>query len=75
MDRESILKAFGVEAAKASPPVAVVAHQAANGWTMSHTLTALTIVYVGAQLGYLLWKWRNERAERNAKQAACEVAQ
>ena len=38
-------------------------------------LTALTIVYVAAQLGYLLWKWRNERAERIAKQAACEVAQ
>ena len=34
MDRESIVKAMGVEAAKASPPVAVVAHQAANGWTL-----------------------------------------
>ncbi|MBD9407245.1 hypothetical protein IB236_18030 [Acidovorax sp. ACV02] len=75
MDRESIIKAIGVETAKASPPVAVVAHQAVNGWTMSHTLTALTIAYVAAQLGYLLWKWRNERAERIAKQAACEVAQ
>ena len=51
----------------ASPPVAVVAHQVANGWTLSHTLTALTIIYVGAQLAYLLWKWRNERAERAAK--------
>ena len=75
MDRESILKAFGIEAAKASPPVAVVAHQAATGWTMSHTLQALTIVYVAVQLGYLLWKWRIERAERIAKRAACEVAQ
>lgn len=73
MDRESILKAIGVEAAKASPPVAVVAHQAANGWTMSHTLQALTIVYVGVQLGYLLWKWLNERQDRNAKRNACEV--
>lgn len=70
MDRESIIKAVGLETAKASPPVAVVAHQAANGWTMSHTLTALTILYVGVQLAYLLWKWRNERAERNAKNAA-----
>ena len=74
MDRESIVKAMGVEAAKASPPVAVVAHQAANGWTLSHTLTALTILYVAAQLGYQLWKWRNERNERNAKRAA-EVQQ
>ncbi|KRD25635.1 hypothetical protein ASE39_21740 [Acidovorax sp. Root267] len=73
MDRESIIKAVGLETAKASPPVAVVAHQAANGWTMSHTLTALTILYVGVQLAYLLWKWRNERAERNAKRAAYGV--
>ena len=70
MDKESIAKAIAVESVKASPPVAVVAHQVANGWTLSHTLTALTILYVGAQLAYLLWKWRNERAERNAKRDA-----
>ena len=70
MDKESIAKAIAVESVKASPPVAVVAHQVANGWTLSHTLTALTIIYVGAQLAYLLWKWRNERAERNAKRNA-----
>ena len=70
MDKESIAKAIAVESVKASPPVAVVAHQVANGWTLSHTLTALTIIYVGAQLGYLLWKWRNERAERKAKRDA-----
>lgn len=67
MDKESIAKAVLVEGAKASPPVAVVAHQISSGWTLSHTLTLLTIVYVGVQLGYLLWKWRNERAERAAK--------
>ena len=67
MDKESIAKAIAVESVKASPPVAVVAHQVANGWTLSHTLTALTIIYVGAQPAYLLWKWRNERAERAAK--------
>ena len=67
MDKESIAKAIAVESVKASPPVAVVAHQVANGWTLSHTLTLLTIVYVGVQLGYLLWKWRNERAERAAR--------
>lgn len=70
MDKESIAKAIAVESVKASPPVAVVAHQVANGWTLSHTLTALTIIYVGAQLAYLLWKWRNERAERKAKRDA-----
>ncbi len=67
MDKESIAKAIAVETAKASPPVAVVAHQISSGWTLSHTLTLLTIVYVGVQLGYLLWKWRNERAERAAR--------
>lgn len=67
MDKESIAKAIAVESAKASPPVAVVAHQISSGWTLSHTLTLLTIVYVGVQLGYLLWKWRNERAERAAR--------
>lgn len=72
MDRESIIKVVGIEAAKASPPVAVVAHQATHGWTMSHTLTALTIAYVAAQLAYLIWKWRHERAERAAKTAASE---
>ncbi len=67
MDKESIAKAIAVETAKASPPVAVVAHQISSGWTLSHTLTLLTIVYVGVQLGYLVWKWRNERAERAAR--------
>ena len=70
MDKESIAKAIAVESVKASPPVAVVAHQISSGWTLSHTLTLLTIVYVGVQLGYLLWKWRHERAERNAKRDA-----
>ena len=31
MDKESIAKAIAVESVKASPPVAVVAHQVANG--------------------------------------------
>lgn len=70
MSMSEKMKELLTEGAKSSPPVAVVAHQAANGWTMSHALTALTIVYVAAQLGYLLWKWRNERAERNAQRAA-----
>ena len=67
------MKELLTEGAKSSPPVAVVAHQAATGWMLNHTLTALTILYVAAQLGYLLWKWRNERAERNAKREAYGV--
>ena len=49
------MKELLTEGAKSSPPVAVLAHQAATGWTLNHTLTALTILYVAAQLGYLLW--------------------
>ena len=70
MSMNEKMKELLTEGAKSSPPVAVVVQQAVNGWTMSHTLTALTIVYVVAQLGYLLWKWRNERADRNARRAA-----
>lgn len=47
-----------IEAGKAAPPVAVVANAAANGWTMTHTVTALTIVYLVLQIGWLLWRWR-----------------
>ena len=63
------MKELLTEGAKSTPPVAVVAHQAATGWTLNHTLTALTILYVAAQLGYLVWKWWNERAERTERHA------
>lgn len=78
MDRETIVRTAVVESAKAAPPVTVVATSAANGWTMTHTATALTILYVLLQVIYLLWRWRNEREDRRARQtqdlaAACEV--
>ena len=64
MDRETIVKTAALEGAKAAPPVTVVAANVANGWTMTHTATALTIVYVLLQAAYLLWRWRNERIEK-----------
>lgn len=78
MDRETIVRTAIVESAKAAPPVTVVATSAANGWTMTHTATALTILYVLLQVIYLLWRWSNEREDRRARQAqelaaACEV--
>lgn len=78
MDRETIVRTAVVESAKAAPPVTVVATSAANGWTMTHTATALTILYVLLQVIYLLWRWSNEREDRRARQAqelaaACEV--
>ena len=69
MDRETIVKAVAVEGAKAAPPVTVVATNLANGWTMTHTVTALTIMYLLLQAAYLLWRWSNERDDRRAKQA------
>ncbi|WP_373784400.1 hypothetical protein [Delftia acidovorans] len=78
MDRETIVRTAAVEGAKAAPPVTVVATNVANGWTMTHTATALTILYVVLQVIYLLWRWSNERENRRARQAqelaaACEA--
>jgi nicotinamide riboside transporter PnuC len=78
MDRETIVRTAALEGAKAAPPVTVVATNVANGWTMTHTATALTILYVVLQVIYLLWRWSNEREDRRARQAqelaaACEV--
>lgn len=69
MDRETIVRTALVEGAKAAPPVTVVANSVANGWTMTHTATALTILYVLLQAAYLLWRWSNEREDRRAKKA------
>ncbi len=66
MSRE-VLKDTLIETAKAAPPVAVVGNAVANGWTMTQTAAALTIVYLALQIGYLVWRWRNERADRDAR--------
>lgn len=52
------MKDIAVEAAKASPPVAVVTHSMATGWTMNHTAVALTIFYLLLQIAWLIWRWR-----------------
>lgn len=67
MDKEAIIKAAGVEAAKATPPIAVLADAASKGWTMTHTATAITIAYILLQAAYLLWKWKAEREDRRAR--------
>lgn len=51
------MKEILTEGAKSTPPVAVVAHQAANGWTINNTVAALTIVYLLLQIGWLVWRW------------------
>lgn len=74
MDRETVVKTALAEGAKATPPVAVVATHAANGWTMGHTAAALTILYLALQIGYLAWKWNAERQDRAARLAQEEGA-
>ena len=60
MDRESIAKAIALEAAKASPPIAVTAQQPGGFFSWS-PITALTCLYLVLQIAYLIWKWRNDR--------------
>ncbi|QIL44656.1 hypothetical protein G7045_10485 [Acidovorax sp. HDW3] len=69
MDKETIARTIAVESAKAAPPVTVMSHAAANGWTLTSTATALTITYVLVQLLYLAWKWRNEAQDRADRKA------
>ena len=69
-----VLKDTLTEAGKVTPPAAVVANAVVNGWTMTHTAAALTIVYLVMQIGYLGWKWRNERADRRALKSVCSTS-
>lgn len=46
----------GTEAVKASPPVAVIAATAA-GMSLQDWVFVLTLLYLGVQIGWLLWKW------------------
>lgn len=50
---------FAIEAVKGSPPVAVAA-AAFAGMGINEWVAVLTGIYVLAQLGYLLWKWKRE---------------
>jgi hypothetical protein len=46
----------GIEAAKSSPPIAVLA-VTAQGMTLQEWVYAATLVYIALQAGWLLWKW------------------
>lgn len=54
------------EALKSSPPVAVTAVAVANGMTLNEWVAIGTLIYIGLQAGYLVWKWWKEarRAKR-----------
>lgn len=54
------------EVAKAAPPVWVTALATAQGWTMSDYVALATILYIGLQSAYLLWKWYQEHRKNSA---------
>ncbi len=64
---KEVIKDLAVEGAKSTPPLAVVAHQVANGWTINHTVAALTIVYLLMQIGWLAWRWRRAAQGQEVK--------
>lgn len=54
---KEIIKDVVTEGAKATPPLVVVGKSIAEGWTINHTVAALTIVYLLLQIGWLVWRW------------------
>lgn len=58
---------IGVAGVKAAPPITIAA-ASATGWGVQEWMYAATLVYVVAQLGYLLWKWQREWRGRRGGQ-------
>lgn len=48
------------EGVKASPAIAVTGWALMNGMTLEKWLALATLIYIGLQAGYLLWKWYRE---------------
>jgi hypothetical protein len=48
------------EGLKASPPVTVTALAWMKGMTLNEYVAIATLIYIGLQAGYLLWKWYRE---------------
>ncbi len=55
------------EAAKAAPPVTVIATSTLAGWSLNNFIGAATLIYIILQAGYLLWKWRRDWKKEKAK--------
>lgn len=56
-----------VEAAKATPPAAVVAANKVMGLDLPTIVALVTLLYLLIQIGHLLWKWRNEATDRRKR--------
>lgn len=55
------------EAAKAAPPVTVIATSTLAGWSLNNFIGLATLVYIILQAGYLLWKWRRDYKQEKSK--------
>lgn len=58
---------IAAEAFKAAPPVTVTAMATVGGLTINEILGLATLVYVGLQAAYLIWKWRKESKQGRRK--------
>jgi len=54
------------QAAKSAPPVVVSLIAFAAELSLNNVIGAVTLLYLVLQVGYLIWKWRNERKDRQA---------
>lgn len=57
--KHELTEAFTAAAFKTAPPVTVTA-AVVSGVTLNTVVVLLTAVYLVAQIGYLVWKWRRE---------------
>jgi hypothetical protein len=55
--KHQLLADAATEAAKATPPVAVVSAGPVLGLTLQDAVYIATLIYVALQAGWLLWKW------------------
>ena len=53
---------LGVELSKSSPVFGALILDLAGAFTLTNIGYVLLVLYAGCQLGYLIWKWRRERA-------------
>jgi len=52
------------QAAKSAPPVLVSLIAFIAELSLNNIIGAVTLLYLLLQVGYLLWKWGNERKDR-----------
>lgn len=52
--------AIAGEGLKAAPPVTVTAWAWMSGLDVNDAVADATLIYIGLQVGYLLWKWVRE---------------